>query len=416
MTYVACRRKEIALMKKYLEVASYIEDYIAEHHLRTGDRLPSDKALAQTLNLTPVTVNKGMLMLARRNVIIRKVGCGSFVSSPVTERAKMVGIGMLMHSGSDAYGMTVTKAVHEAAARFNVKIHVGCTAAYGEDAIRQACMLAEDGCKSLILPWAPYYETPMLAEFIAHSPLPACVRVLIPGQEKHCVERPDIVGAGAVQMVEASCEYFRMLGEERIALVGPNTSDNPAMKDKLACYTEYISRNNMENFAVMLGPSQEEIDILASRWATYRGHLAIICYDDIFAIRFMASMHKLGLSAPEDFRILGDNDAAATLFNDPPLSSGRPDYTYIGESILQCAKAMADGKIWQSDIPSPNILVVRKSCGGAGRLGPEIASRLKTLGVTLEEQSGGNPAAEFGPAGGLQAGIYDRRRLAVAPR
>ena len=43
----------------------------------------------------------------------------------------------------------------------------------------------------------------------------------------------------------------------------------------------------------------------------YRGDLAVISYDDEHALRFITAMHKIGLSAPEDFQIIGHNNDEA---------------------------------------------------------------------------------------------------------
>lgn len=354
--------------KKYLQVASYVESLIKNGRLSANERLPSDRELAKELKVTAVTVNKGLMLLARKNLIYRKVGSGSFVSDTAALDAGVpVGsgrIGMLLHSKCDAYGMYVVKAIHEAAGRHGIKLDTACANGFKQEALYAAGRLAEEGCCALIIPWIPYMEVSDVPGFLRQTPVPATVPVALPGFEDHCTETPEIAGQGDLEGAKSVCEYFHLLGERRIALLGPDNPNDIAMKNKLMGYTGYVSQTGLENLAALTGPSTQGMDSLAARWAEFKGRLAVVCYDDVHAMRFMTSMRKLGLSAPGDFRIIGTNDSKEAMFCDPPLSSLQADYARLGEISVKAAMAMAKGGRWRSATIVPNRLVVRESCGG----------------------------------------------------
>ena len=375
-------------IKKYLQVAAYVEEMIRKGKLAEGDRLPSDRALAESLNVTPVTVNKGLLMLAKKNLIFRKVGSGSFVSDPKKLLQGSQGrneskIGMLIHARSDAYGMIVVRAVHRAAAAHQVKLRTACADGFGAAAVEAIEQLRAEDCASVIIPWAPYKQLSELAVFVSKCPVPITMPVLIPGLESHCIETPEIAGTGDIHIAKTTCDYFHRLGESRIAILGPDTAGDLAMKNKLGGYSEYVYKNGLDNLTAMVGPSVQEMDALAMRWSAFKGELAVFCYDDVHAVRFMTAMHKIGLSAPKDFRIIGDNDTEEAAFCDPPLSSGLPDYAQLGEINLKCALAMANGETWHSSQCVANMLVVRESCGGLSRLTPEFVDAMDVMGLKV---------------------------------
>jgi DNA-binding LacI/PurR family transcriptional regulator len=125
------------------------------------------------------------------------------------------------------------------------------------------------------------------------------------------------------------------------------------------------------------------MDQLAERWKAYRGDLAVISYDDEHALRFMTAMHKLGLSAPVDFQIVGYNDTEASEYSDPPLSTIRQNFDYIGHWLLKSALALSRGEQDQSSsLPRPQMLV-RATCGGRSRIDEAFRTKLPNLDILL---------------------------------
>jgi len=63
----------------------------------------------------------------------------------------------------------------------------------------------------------------------------------------------------------------------------------------------------------------------------------------------MTAMHKIGLSAPEDYCIVGQNNTDASHYSDPPLSTVAQSFDYIGQWLLTSAIALSKGEVCQSD-------------------------------------------------------------------
>ena len=372
---------------KYKQIHAELERFIAK--AKAGEKLPPERELARDFDCSVLTVRKALAPLVASGQVIRRTGSGSFVTAPQDVLGNGVAkdvdtIGMLIHSRADAYAMSVVKATSEAAAQQAVKLRVACADGFGEPAMQAARLLAREGCSALIIPWVPFREISELAGFAGKCPLPFTLPVRIPGFERNCFETPEVTGLGTVMGTRAVCEYLRLLGGRRIALLGPDTKGDFAMSEKLVAYAEFVFKNDLDNLSALVGPTAEEMDALAAKWAAQKGELSILCYDDVHATRFMTAMHKLGLSAPEDFRIVGCNDTREASFADPPLTSLRGDYAHLGKITVRCAMAAARGQEWHSTVPAPNTLVIRESCGGRARLDEKMLKKLAKSTIKIE--------------------------------
>jgi DNA-binding LacI/PurR family transcriptional regulator len=115
----------------------------------------------------------------------------------------------------------------------------------------------------------------------------------------------------------------------------------------------------------------------------------VVSYDDEHALRFMTAMHKIGLGAPADFQIVGYNDTEASEFSDPPLSTIRQNFDYVGHWLLKSALGLARGQPDQSTrLPRPQLLV-RASCGGAGRIDAAFRGKIPDLDLVLSGEATG---------------------------
>jgi DNA-binding LacI/PurR family transcriptional regulator len=132
----------------------------------------------------------------------------------------------------------------------------------------------------------------------------------------------------------------------------------------------------------LVGPQAKAMDELAKRWSAYRGKLAVISYDDEHALRFITAMHKIGLHAPKDFRVVGYNNTEASRFSDPPLSTVAQNFDFVSEWLIRSALALAEGRIDQATDNPDCILTVRQTCGGMGHI--DDAFRAKLPGLVIE--------------------------------
>ena len=374
---------------KYRKINKEIEEFLAQSPV--GVKLPSDREFARRFACNALTVRKALDPFVKSGEIIRRVGSGTFkndsagsseLSSQVTPSLSK--LGMLIHFRSDEYAMQVIRKGLEVAESKSLELRFSYITEYGKSALKEAENMVKDGCSALIIPWFPVDCTGDVAKFIRESPLPVTLPVLIPGMEKNCFEKPEVFGKGTIFQTNALCSYFKILGHEKIALLGPNSQSDTIMQQRLSAYSNFIYSNELDNLCGLVGDGVEEMDELAKKWASFKGQLAVICHDDLYALRFMTAMRKLGLSAPDDFCIVGCNNSREAVFSDPPLSSMHDDYGYCGEWLIRSARGLAKGKVEQSTEVPKHFLVVRDSCGGKGQLSSSIIKKLEKQGVMIK--------------------------------
>ncbi len=350
---------------------------------RPGDRLPTERELAKMLDCNVLTVRKGMQTLVDEGFLSRRVGSGTFVSrippGETSEAMHVEYIGVLNHRDGGFYDYRLAQAIASEALSQNLPLRSVWTEDYGKPLLDTVADMARSGCKALIITWFPPALTDEVQRFVRASPLPPVLPLRLPGLEHLCFEDPGIFGKSAALEVEVLYEYFQRLGSTRVHFIGPDNVDSPVFREKVTAFVCHATKHGREPVFGLFGRSPEQALELARKYREYAGNLAIISYDDTHAIRFMTAMHKLGLKAPDDFRIVGHNESSAALHAEPPLSTVRENFEYIGHSMLAAAQGLAVGKIAQcTRSPNPK-LVVRESCGGR-----EVAASLHIPNLDIE--------------------------------
>lgn len=69
----------------YTKIADAIMQYIKDNHLKNGDKIPSERVLAQEFNTSRNSVREALRVLERDNIIEVKMGKGAFITSEKTE-------------------------------------------------------------------------------------------------------------------------------------------------------------------------------------------------------------------------------------------------------------------------------------------------------------------------------------------
>jgi Periplasmic binding protein-like domain/Bacterial regulatory proteins, gntR family len=359
--------------------------------LPIGSKLPAERDLAVTYKCNFLTVRKALKRLVEDGSIVRRLGSGTFIARHASESelsAHTPGdrIGVLVYQDGDAYANRVLQALAHASMGLRVDLRSVWVRDYGSEALAQVALLKKDGCVAITLPWFPHDRIEEVRGFVLDSPLPVSLPLMIPHLEKNCFEGGDVFGASRMtKTIEDTCKYCHLLGHEYVAFLGPESTHDLILQRKISGYVHYTSRLNLPSICGLVGPGAMAMDKLAEKWKEYRGKIAIVSYDDEHALRFMTSMHKLGLTAPKDFAILGFNDTDGSRFSDPPLSTVQQDYAYIGHWLLKNAQALSRGLVSQSTKTPTLRLLVRQSCGARDKINDAFCAQFKHIEVVAAD-------------------------------
>jgi hypothetical protein len=361
--------------------------------LTVGTRLPAERSLATSYGCNFLTVRRALKDLVADGTVVRKSGSGTYVSKhdagagkslQLADQGKRVGV--LVCQGENAYLYRALQAIAQAGLELDVELRSSWVRDFCDDGLAKAKVLAREGCVALTLPWFPQERINEVRAFVRQCPLPVSLPLVIPGLERNSFEHQEIFGGNLHVSAEAMCSYFHVLGHRRIALVGPDAEHDVFLQKVLSAYVCFCARKNLTSFCGLVGPGASSMDQLANNWKAYRGDLAVVSYDDEHALRFMTAMHKIGLSAPGDFKIIGYNDTEASGYSDPPLSTIRQSFGYIGLWLLKSALALARGTVEQSTkLPRPQ-MVVRATCGGLAEIDAAFRAQLPNLDVIVESE------------------------------
>jgi DNA-binding LacI/PurR family transcriptional regulator len=389
---------------KYQRVEAEIRQLVQT--LPLGAKLPAEREMAISYNCNFLTVRKALARLVDDGTIIRRVGSGTFIARHPAEsnghasvKPKENRLGILVYQNSNAYAYRVLQSIAHASMEQGIELRSIWVKDFGDDTIAQVNLLQKDYCVGLVLPWFPHEMVADIRRFVHHCPLPVSLPLVIPGLERNCFEQQDIFGASSTTVtIEDTCRYYHSLGHERIALIGPDSANDLILQRKISGYVHYTARENMPSLCGLVGSGAQAMDQLAERWKAYRGNLAIICYDDEHALRFMTAMHKLGLNAPDDYCIMGYNDTEGSRYSDPPLTTIHQNFDYIGHWLLKNAVALAHGDVCQSSHTPRLKMLVRDSCGGRDKITEAFKSQFQYIEIDVEKPAPATPTvAENSP-------------------
>jgi DNA-binding transcriptional regulator YhcF (GntR family) len=353
--------------------------------LPVNAKMPTERDLAATYGCSVLTIRKGLQVLVDEGIIRRRMGSGTFIArhSEAPVRADQA-IGILTYSQSDAYAYRLLQSVAHAALEQSIQPRSVWIRNFGSDAKSQLSALRREGCTAFTIPWFPLDQEQEVQDFVRDAGIGISLPQPVPGLENFCFEAPHLFGKPTVKVIELLCRYFSLLGNEHIALLGPDTTHNTILQRQLVAYASAMSRQQRAVMTCLVGPDAKAMDSLAKRWAEHRGKLAVISYDDEHALRLMTAMHKIGLNSPQDFRIVGYNNTEASRFSDPPLSTVAQNFDFIGEWLIRSARALAEGRVEQATEIPDCMLMIRATCGGTGHIDEAFRAKLPGLAMITE--------------------------------
>ncbi|MBN2711360.1 MAG: substrate-binding domain-containing protein [Planctomycetes bacterium] len=352
---------------QYEKIREILLARISSGELMPGDRVPSERELARELDCSFHTVRHAMGILVDEGVIVRRVGTGSFVADNPPILGLKHTVGVLLNADGGAYAGNILQALQTEAEASGFELMIRSFSELKVGALVRIEHLADNGCSSIVIPWfsSGIEADHDMAKLIEASPLPITIAEPVAGCEDNCFEASHVFGSGDRVSVEIGCRYFQALGHERIAFLCPDRIDNHSVQRHIAAYARYVSENGLENLTVMVDQTARSIDRVVDNWGKTKRPIAVIAMDDTHALRLMTSLHKHGMSIPEDYAVLGFNNIPSGISSDPPLSSMQHSYRYIASNMLAHAVSAAQGRLVQTTGGAQHHFVVRESCGGS---------------------------------------------------
>lgn len=366
----------------YARLYRHVLDEVREGRLRPGDRVPSEKELAEEFGVSRITSRRALRDLEEARLLLRVRGKGSFVADPLPDltdldprggdgRATHVStrtIALLAPDIAESYGLGLMLGVEERATEKGYHLFVRRTRGHREEEDRAIDAFREAGVDGLIV-------FPVHGEY--HNE--RLLRLIVDGFPLVVVDRP-LRGVAACAVHTDNTEAARELtsylldrGHDAVAFLSPPPTHTSSIEDRLRGYLTALAERGH-------GPEQQHL--LTTLYSTLPGSFAApeIAADEA-AIRqflderpqmraFVACEYNIALVLADALRQLQrDEDYEITCFDSPGDPFGRPAFTHIEQDQLAMGRTAIDllaAQFAREEVPPRTIVPHRLVARGRG--------------------------------------------------
>lgn len=346
----------------YEKLYSYVLDEIRSGTLQPGDRVPSEKELADRFSVSRITSKKALETLERAGVIERIRGKGSFViesspslpqlpatrSSAARRSTGCALLGLILPDASDAYGLKLLNGVEDRCSELGC--HLILKRTHGRREVEEVAIddMVRSGIDGLIVfpVHGEYYNARLVRLVLDSYPLVLVDRYL------------NGIAASAVYTdnVAASAEltgYLLDRGHRHIAFLSPPAHNTSSIEERIQGFRDVFSRRDLgertqrylTNLYSTLPDAFRPDNIGADEEAIRQFIEANPCVTAFVACEYNIALilarvlTAVGKRVPEDYAIV--------CFDSPDEPFGEPLFTHVRQDETAMGRAAVDSLIAQ---------------------------------------------------------------------
>jgi GntR family transcriptional regulator, arabinose operon transcriptional repressor len=355
---------------KHRRIFDHLLANIQSGQLKPGDRLPSEAELGTMFDSSRITVAKAVLDLQSIGLVSRRPGAGTHVQGHHQAMGRTFGLlipelGLTEIFEPICHGMMRTSFARPDALLWgNASTSVNDTTKEAEQLVDS--FIAQNVAGVFFAPIELMAEKDAVNRRIvralerAQIPLVLLDRCYLPYPERSAHDLVAIDNRRAGYMAAA---HLLGLGARRLTFLGEELAAN-TVDARITGFHEAL-----RNFGVMLeydlvwrGNPQDER--FARRMIETSRPEGVVCANDLSAARLMQVLLAMGVSIPEDVRIVGMDDVKYASLLPVPLTTIHQDCAGIGAVAMATMHERLDHpELPVRDVLVPTKLVVRRSCG-----------------------------------------------------
>lgn len=362
---------------------------IMEGKYLPGEQIPTEKEIAAQFNTSRPTVGRAMRDLEQHGMLVRRRGSGTFVRKATHSRTETFGM-LIPWQGGDSLDSKTSVFPAMVPEISRVSSRSGYNLLLNESPRHDVGDIVERAktiCRQLIeLQVAGVFFMPIDSpvsdmEFnveIAESFERADVAVVLLDRDINEWSHRSKYDVVAIDNEYASCvltSHLLQLGCRRIdfltgvmgvsSVMGRIEGFWRALRGAgIPCEASRIVQIDQAKFINLdVDDNKAELDPIVER---IRGGQteAIVCVNDMTAIRLMQYLLRIGISVPDDVRIVGFDDSPIDDFLPVPLTTIRQNVQALAYEAVRTLK----DRIEKPDSPARDVLVatelvIRQSCG-----------------------------------------------------
>ncbi|KRF21553.1 GntR family transcriptional regulator [Paenibacillus sp. Soil787] len=316
----------------YERIFETLREEIIQRKYNVGDRVPSEKELADEYNVSRITSKKALEMLAEERLIVRKPGRGSFVMEgggipseglSVGERTKHTLIGLVITDFGNTFGTEMIYGMEQASAEHDSFLVLRRSFGVPENEVKAIRSFLELGVDGIIVfpAQGEFYNDELLKLVIQQFPLVLVDRHL-KGVAAASISTDNITAA------RTGADYLLDLGHKQICLLTPPPMDTTAIEDRIEGFVRaHAERGVMVDRSLWLdeitstlpnsfhSPNiDKDIDMIKEHLRSNPQITALFAMEYNIALLAKAAVEQMGLQIPEDISII--------CFDSPPTTLG----------------------------------------------------------------------------------------------
>ncbi|GAB2539972.1 GntR family transcriptional regulator [Gracilibacillus alcaliphilus] len=318
----------------YEQVYEAIKSDILSAKYKVGDKIPSEKEIAESFSVSRITSKKALEKLVQEGFVYRQRGKGTFVLTTTSllskqtdkEHKKLPVFGLIMSKFGESYGTGIIEAIEEAS---DGKCFIILKFSKGipekeEKAIKELLDYGVDGL--IVFPAkSEYYSSEILKMIVNQYPF-----VLVDRNFKG-LAAPS-VSTDNFYAAKEGVKYLFDLGHEQIGILIPEDFEITAIEDRLNGIVSAFAENKVsvnkaywcDQIKRCSSSEKKDIELIMQYLQNHPELTALMALEYKIAKLAMIAAEQLNLKIPEDISILS--------FDSPYVTAMEWSFTHVKQN------------------------------------------------------------------------------------
>ena len=351
---------------KYLMIVEWVRKYIKEKGLRPKDRFLTEKQLCDIHGVSRQTVRQALMLLESADIIMRVRGSGTFVGSGAGRSGQNTvkgSIGVISTYFSDYIFPHIVTGAESVLGAAGSTMQLAITHNQVAEEYQALCSMLANGVQGLIVePSKSALPNPNMELYarLKHENIPLVFfNAKYPWADQPCAAMDDHAAGRIVTDHLFDCGHTEIAGIFALDDIQGHKRYSGFMDSCLA-HGVKGSENNVLWYA-----TAERTDMFTNSadklLELLRGKTAVVCYNDMIAVKLLRLCRENGLRVPDDISVAGIDDSQYASICEVPLTTVHHPQKKLGEAAAKLLLDMIDGITPAGDLLFTPELVVRDS-------------------------------------------------------
>jgi DNA-binding LacI/PurR family transcriptional regulator len=320
-----------AIYPYYKHIYNYLLEKISSGKLNPGDRLPSEKELCGTFNVSRITSKRALELLAEEGLISRLPGKGSFVGGSMKRKAlknapTSHAIGLIISDFNDAFGTRLLYAIEEACNALGYHLILKLSRdSIAEEEKALKSLTYENTAGILLLPvHGEYYNAEILKQILNKQPLVFVDRKM-KGLPIPSVSTDNL---GTAKM---GVEYLLQLGHRNIAFYsGPVEHISTVEARRNGFVKAFADCGIVLDATLMCSAENCDVETVKNHLSSHPEITAAFVSEFSISLTVKHAVEALGRNIPEDFSLI--------TIDSPAYIPGGSSFTFLQQDEYEIGK------------------------------------------------------------------------------